>query len=85
MVPKLGLKLKQDVIPLSYTPRRFASHPSHPISYVIETDHRAYGQATIDRVTGEKVRSFRRASADVVLMFTPISDFQGQGAGHVLV
>jgi splicing factor 3B subunit 3 len=54
MIPKLGLKLKQDVIPLTYTPRRFASHPYHALSYIIETDHRAYGQAAIDRVIKEK-------------------------------
>jgi splicing factor 3B subunit 3 len=55
MIPKLGLKLKQDVIPLTYTPRRFASHPYHPLSYIVETDHRSYGQAAIDRIVGEKV------------------------------
>lgn len=56
MVPRLGLKLKQDVIPLKYTPRRFASHPYHPLSYVIETDHRVYGDAAIERIADEKVR-----------------------------
>jgi splicing factor 3B subunit 3 len=74
MIPKLGLKLKQDVIPLSYTPRRFASHPSQPISYVIETDNRAYGQATIDRVTGEKVRLLAYAEFNIALISKSLTD-----------
>jgi len=74
MIPKLGLKLKQDVIPLSYTPRRFASHPAHPISYIIETDHRAYGQATIDRVTGEKVRLLAYVGFAIALIPEVLTD-----------
>ncbi|KAF8738189.1 hypothetical protein AX14_011604 [Amanita brunnescens Koide BX004] len=39
-VSKLGMKLKQDSISLSYTPRKFITHPSNPYFYLIEGDHR---------------------------------------------
>ena len=54
-IPKLGEKLKQDTTPLSYTPRKFISHPYHPVFYVVEADHRTYGPKTIERILGEKV------------------------------
>ena len=31
--------LKQEIIPLSYTPRKLIQHPSRPLFYTIETDH----------------------------------------------
>ncbi|PFH52598.1 hypothetical protein AMATHDRAFT_1998 [Amanita thiersii Skay4041] len=39
-VSKLGMKLKQDSIPLSYTPRKFITHPTNPYFYLIEGDSR---------------------------------------------
>jgi len=38
------MKLKQDAMPLSYTPRKLISHPSLQLFYTIESDHRAYGE-----------------------------------------
>ncbi|KAF4620312.1 hypothetical protein D9613_000135 [Agrocybe pediades] len=43
-VPKLGMKLKQDSIPLSYTPRKFITHPNNHYFYMIEGDHRVLGE-----------------------------------------
>ncbi|EGN99756.1 hypothetical protein SERLA73DRAFT_88390 [Serpula lacrymans var. lacrymans S7.3] len=43
-IPKLGTKLKQDTIPLSYTPRKFISHPTNRYFYLIEGDHRVLGE-----------------------------------------
>ncbi|UZJ51035.1 hypothetical protein CBS101457_000355 [Exobasidium rhododendri] len=41
-IPTLGQKLKMDSIPLSYTPRRMATHPAYPsLIYTVEADHRA--------------------------------------------
>jgi splicing factor 3B subunit 3 len=45
-IPKLGEKLKQDAIPLSYTPRKFITHPTNKYFYLIEGDHRTYGEGT---------------------------------------
>lgn len=73
MIPKLGLKLKQDVIPLTYTPRRFASHPYHPLSYIVETDHRSYGQAAIDRIVGEKTSKGKEV--DMSVFELPAAEF----------
>ncbi|KAF8557619.1 hypothetical protein OG21DRAFT_1494597 [Imleria badia] len=48
-VPKLGMKLKQDSIPLSYTPRKFISHPTNRFLYLIEGDHRVMGEEAINK------------------------------------
>jgi splicing factor 3B subunit 3 len=36
-VPKLGTKIKQDSIPLSYTPRKFITYPGNQYFYMIES------------------------------------------------
>ncbi|KAF8580455.1 hypothetical protein K439DRAFT_1654330 [Ramaria rubella] len=43
-IPKLGMKLKQDAMPLSYTPRKLISHPHQQLFYTIESDHRTYSE-----------------------------------------
>jgi hypothetical protein len=55
-IPKLGVKLKQDVTPLSYTPRRFVSHPTSKVFYVIESDHRTHSPSALKRIAAENVR-----------------------------
>ncbi|KAL9708619.1 pre-mRNA-splicing factor rse1 [Leucoagaricus gongylophorus] len=52
-VPRLGIKLKQDTIPLSYTPRKFITHPSNNYFYLIEGDHRVMGQGAVDKKLAE--------------------------------
>ena len=47
-VPKLGTKLKQDSMPLSYTPRKFITHPGNHYFYMIEGDHRVMGEGAAD-------------------------------------
>ncbi|KAJ7671892.1 hypothetical protein B0H17DRAFT_1141427 [Mycena rosella] len=42
-IPKLGTKLKQDSMPLSYTPRKFIAHPTNHYFYMIEGDHHVLG------------------------------------------
>lgn len=58
-IPKLGVKLKQDVTPLSYTPRRFVSHPTSKVFYVIESDHRTHSPSALKRIAAENVCPFR--------------------------
>lgn len=58
-IPKLGEKLKQDTLPLTYTPRKFISNPYFNVFYMIESDHRTYGPASVKRILGEKVGSVR--------------------------
>lgn len=43
------MKLKQDSIPLSYTPRKFISHPTNRYLYLIEGDHRVMGEEAINK------------------------------------
>ncbi|KAG8947907.1 pre-mRNA-splicing factor rse1 [Tulasnella sp. 419] len=42
-ISKLGSKLKQDVLQLSYTPRKMVFHPDHNLIYMVESDHRVLG------------------------------------------
>ncbi|EPT04569.1 hypothetical protein FOMPIDRAFT_95487 [Fomitopsis schrenkii] len=53
-IPKLGTKLKQDAIPLSYTPRKFIPHPTNGLFYLIEGDHRVRSDAAVARLVQEK-------------------------------
>ena len=55
-IPKLGTKLKQDSIPLSYTPRKFITHPTNQYFYMIEGDHRVMGQEAANKRIDELVR-----------------------------
>ncbi|RDX46072.1 hypothetical protein OH76DRAFT_1531965 [Lentinus brumalis] len=43
-VTNLGATMKQDSIPLDYTPRKFLMHPQNGLFYLIEGDHRAYSE-----------------------------------------
>ena len=54
-VPKLGTKLKQDSMPLSYTPRKFITHPGNHYFYMIEGDHRVLGEVAADAKLQELV------------------------------
>ncbi|KAK0195085.1 CPSF A subunit region-domain-containing protein [Armillaria mellea] len=57
-IPKLGTKLKADSIPLSYTPRKFITHPHNEYFYIIEADHRTLGDdASCQEIggTGKKI------------------------------
>jgi splicing factor 3B subunit 3 len=54
-VPKLGTKLKQDSMPLSFTPRKFITHPGNHYFYMIEGDHRVLGEVAADAKLQELV------------------------------
>jgi splicing factor 3B subunit 3 len=53
-IPKLGTQLKQDSIPLSYTPRKFIAHG--PYFYLVEGDHRVLGEDAAEKRLTELVR-----------------------------
>ena len=57
-VPRLGVKLKQDSMPLSYTPRKFITHPTNHYLYMIEGDHRVMGPDAMDKRLQELVTVF---------------------------
>lgn len=38
-IDQLDQKLRSDVHPLDYTPRKFVKHPTEPLFYIIESDH----------------------------------------------
>ncbi|KAK7053156.1 pre-mRNA-splicing factor rse1 [Paramarasmius palmivorus] len=52
-IPKLGTKLKQDSIPLSYTPRKFITHPTNHYFYLIEGDNRVLGEDIVAKRLAE--------------------------------
>lgn len=43
--PKLGTKVQQTTIPLSYTPRKMVLNPTHKLIYTVEADHRTLSPA----------------------------------------
>lgn len=55
-IPKLGTKLKQDSIPLSYTPRKMITHPANGYFYIIESDHRVMGEDAAKQKLAQLVR-----------------------------
>ncbi|GBE80630.1 CPSF A subunit region-domain-containing protein [Sparassis latifolia] len=65
-IPKLGTKLKQDAIPLSYTPRKFISHPTNGLFYLIEGDHRVMGEAAAAKKLNELRQQGRMVDDEVV-------------------
>ncbi|KAF7971621.1 hypothetical protein HWV62_20728 [Athelia sp. TMB] len=71
-IPKLGTKLKQDAIPLSYTPRKFISHPSNPYFYLIEGDHRVMGEAAAAQKLDELRKAGQRIDEEVVNLPTEV-------------
>ncbi|KAK4686117.1 splicing factor 3B subunit 3, partial [Tremellales sp. Uapishka_1] len=72
-IPKLGDKLKQDATQLSYTPRKFISHPYASVFYMIEADHRTYGPKAIERIVAAKEAS--GSSVERSLLELPSNEF----------
>lgn len=54
-IPKLGTKLKQESMPLTYTPRKFISNPANQLFYMIEADHRVLGEKAAEQRLDELV------------------------------
>ncbi|OWT37662.1 pre-mRNA-splicing factor RSE1 [Cryptococcus neoformans Bt1] len=72
-IPKLGEKLKQDSTALTYTPRKFISHPFNSVFYMIEADHRTYSKSAIKRIVKQKESEGRRV--DTLLLDLPANEF----------
>jgi hypothetical protein len=52
------MKLKQDSMPLSYTPRKFITHPGNNYFYMIEGDHRVLSEDATAKKLQSLVRHF---------------------------
>ncbi|KAF9523470.1 CPSF A subunit region-domain-containing protein [Crepidotus variabilis] len=65
-VPKLGMKLKQDSIPLLYTPRKFITHPTNNYFYLIEGDHRVMGDQDATKKLNELRKQGKPVDEEVV-------------------
>ncbi|TFK67363.1 hypothetical protein BDN72DRAFT_798974 [Pluteus cervinus] len=65
-VPKLGMKLKQDSIPLSYTPRKFITHPSNNYFYLVEGDHRVTGEIAAKKKLDEMRAQGKKIDEEVI-------------------
>ncbi|KAF9652978.1 hypothetical protein BDM02DRAFT_3160528 [Thelephora ganbajun] len=66
-IPNLGTKLKQDSMPLSYTPRKMITHPGNNYLYVIESDHRVWGEDAAVKKLAES-RKQQRVNEDILLL-----------------
>ncbi|KAJ3506068.1 hypothetical protein NLJ89_g7080 [Agrocybe chaxingu] len=60
-VTKLDQKFKQESIQLSYTPRKFISHPNNRYFYVIESDHRVVG----DEAAKKKIEELHQSDEEI--------------------
>ncbi|KAI0066041.1 hypothetical protein BV25DRAFT_1849538 [Artomyces pyxidatus] len=69
-IPKLGTKLKQDSVPLSYTPRKMLTHPTNGYFYLIEADHRVMGEGAAAQKIQE-MRSQGKAVDEEVVNLPP--------------
>jgi len=67
-IPKLGMKLKQDSIPLSLTFRRFISHPKNRHFYLNEGDHRVLGDEAANKRLQAMVSSILHVASIAELM-----------------
>ncbi|KAF9016376.1 hypothetical protein BDZ89DRAFT_1166289 [Hymenopellis radicata] len=65
-IPRLGTKLKSDSLPLSYTPRKFITHPNNEYFYIIEGDHRVVGDAEAQRRVDDLKRKGKQVDEEVV-------------------
>nr|GAT58591.1 predicted protein [Mycena chlorophos] len=63
-ITRLGTKLKQDSIPLSYTPRKFITHPNNHYFYMIESDHRVRSTETAAQKIDELKKQGKRISPE---------------------
>lgn len=66
-------------MPLTYTPRKFISNPYSPVFYMIESDHRTYGPAAVQRIVREKEAAGDRV--DKKLLELPAGEFGRIRAG----
>ncbi|EIW73243.1 hypothetical protein TREMEDRAFT_37240 [Tremella mesenterica DSM 1558] len=78
-IPRLGEKLKQDSMSLTYTPRKFISHPFSTIFYMIESDHRVLGPKAIQRIVSQKKAAGDRVDGSILEL--PPSEFGRPRAG----
>jgi len=79
-IPKLGTKLKQDALQLTYTPRKFTTHPSNSYFYLIESDHRVLGEVAAATKLQELVKPILRLSiSNTILTCIPAITKEGGG------
>ncbi|OSD06959.1 hypothetical protein PYCCODRAFT_1474347 [Trametes coccinea BRFM310] len=65
-IPKLGTKLKQDSMPLTYTPRKFIPHPTNGLLYLIEGDHRVMSEEAANKKLQELREQGERIDEEVL-------------------
>jgi len=51
--PRLGQKVQQTSIPLSYTPRKLLTSPYSRLLYTVESDHRTFGLPAMEKMVGD--------------------------------
>ncbi|EAU90941.1 pre-mRNA-splicing factor RSE1 [Coprinopsis cinerea okayama7 len=72
-IPKLGSKLKQDTLPLSYTPRKLITHPENNYFYLIESDHRVYSEEATKAKLDELQKKGKKIDEEIISL--PPSEF----------
>ncbi|CAO1634280.1 unnamed protein product [Sympodiomycopsis kandeliae] len=89
-IPSLGSRLKASSIPLSYTPRKMASHPSNNgLFYLVESDHRTLSTWETDRRIAALSKEPKPAQRGVLdldpVAFGPVRAEAGQWSSCIRV
>lgn len=70
-LPKLDVKVQQTSIPLSYTPRKIAQHPSNRFFYTVEADHRVLSPSAQQA----KLATLKKKDINQELLDLPLEQF----------
>ena len=73
-IPQLGTRMKEDSVPLPYTPRRIADHPANNgLFYIVSADHRVLSPSTVQQRKAALGRQLEEA--EEAALHLPAADF----------
>lgn len=80
--PKLGSRVQQSSIPLSYTPRKMITSPHSKLLYVIESDHRTLSPSAQKKILDEQVAAGIEVDQEVLELPVEIFGLPRAAAGN---
>lgn len=80
--PKLGSKVQQTSIPLSYTPRKLVTNPASKLLYTIEADHRTLSPSAQAKLLADQRAADMDVDMDVVNLPVEIFGLPRAAAGN---
>lgn len=80
--PKLGTKVQQTSIPLSYTPRKLLTSPTHKLLYTIESDHRTLSPSAQAKLLADQRAAGMDVDEEVAELPADVFGLPRAGAGN---